>query len=154
MVIESWASEYRIEVNKSKSAIIQVRVDKRTPGYNLGDFHSIKYSTSYRYLGVRISDDLNIEENLDGMAQHERNLNRIKWIIEQENRQLDGAPKYHLFQGLFRSKVSYAINLMTSMDKQSLKWLEGYWYRSLKLLTGFKYHEKINKDRLFQICLG
>ena len=56
--VEKWCGDNYISVNKSKSLLMRIRVDGRTPvpvetakrGYPIG--------TSYKYLGVILPDDL------------------------------------------------------------------------------------------------
>jgi hypothetical protein len=133
---------------------MQVRVDKRTRDRNLDTFDGIPYVTRYKYLGVLFNDDLNMEDHLDQVKIQERKLQKVKWILEKQNQQLDGFSKYHLFQALFRSRVSYSMNLLTIKEKKCLSWFEGFWYRALKILVGISLKENVNKERLFEICLG
>lgn len=74
-----------------------VRVDKRTPSPLWSDFNGIKLKSSYSYLGVTISDDLNLTEHLESIKRQECNLAKIKWILEKQNSDLNGASKFHFF---------------------------------------------------------
>lgn len=53
---------------------------------------------------------------------------------------------------MFKSKVSYAINLLTLFDSKLKDWYEGLIYRSCKVLLKIK--EKVSKTALLRICLG
>lgn len=56
-----------IEINKAKSGILQIRVDKRTPTMLDSNFNGITFFKSYRYLGVVICDDLSMSENIEAI---------------------------------------------------------------------------------------
>lgn len=64
----------------------------------MDSFHGIDYATEYRYLGVVIGDDLSFKENLEAIKTQEKNLHKLKWIIEKNNSELDGAAKFHIFR--------------------------------------------------------
>lgn len=96
-IIHDWSIENEIKVNKDKSAVMVVRVEKRTPATMLESYQGIKYTSTFKYLGVQLSDDLNMQEHLASTRQQELNLNKIKWILKSQNRDLDGVSKYHLF---------------------------------------------------------
>ena len=55
-LIRAWSRDYNIEINNDKSAILQVRYDKRarTPSYS--HIKGIPLKTSYTYLGIIIDD--------------------------------------------------------------------------------------------------
>lgn len=49
----------KIEVNEFKSAVLELKVDQRTPSrHMIWDFHEIPLVRSYKYLGVTLTDDL------------------------------------------------------------------------------------------------
>lgn len=51
-IVEKWAKENKIQLNKLKSAVIKMKVDDRTPDPLLWDFHGIDLVESYKYLGM------------------------------------------------------------------------------------------------------
>lgn len=75
---------------------------------------------------------------------------KISWVLN--NRKLDGPARWQIFKSLFRSKVSYAANPITAIDKESWSWLKSFYYRSLKLILDII--DNANKDRLIELCLG
>jgi hypothetical protein len=77
-------------------------------------------------------------------------LAKSKWILMDKN--LDGASKFHLFQALFRSRVSYAMNILAYFDRDTAKWFKSYWYQSIKTLLNIG--DNIKMERLFSFTLG
>lgn len=65
---------------------------------------------------------------------------------------MDGLAKYHLFQALFRSRVAYAVNLLSPISTKIRTWFEGYYYRAIKSLLGVK--ENAKTEKLLSTCLG
>ena len=55
-IVESWNAETNIELNKSKSAILAIRVDRRTPKFELSHICGIPVVTEVKYLGVILDD--------------------------------------------------------------------------------------------------
>lgn len=74
----------------------------------------------------------------------------MSWVLGDTR--LDGASRWHIFQSMFRSKVSYAANLITALDNESMKWMSSFWYRSLKALLSIK--DKVDSNKLLEVCLG
>ena len=80
----------------------------------------------------------------------EKALNSISWILN--SKKLDGATAFHIFMALFRSKISYASNLISIFDKHSLTWYGSFLYRAIKRLLNIK--DKVSKEELLRITLG
>ena len=57
-VIQEWSNSHKVKVNKDKSGIMCVRVDKRTPQPNFTNVRGIAIMTEYKYLGIMIDDTL------------------------------------------------------------------------------------------------
>lgn len=53
------------------------------------------------------------------MEKKEKELKKIDWVLK--NSKLDGATRWHIFQAIFRSKVSYGANIITSINKPSME---------------------------------
>ena len=56
-MIEKWCEHNGLQLNKAKSAVMRIRVDKRTKIMS-GDIRGISFVTQYKYLGVVVDDDL------------------------------------------------------------------------------------------------
>lgn len=103
-----------IEINVNKSAVLELRVDARTPRTLAQSYRNIPILKEYKYLGLVITDDLKFKENIETQKEREKNLGKISWILS--NKKLDGLTRWHTFQALFRSKVSYAANLIVAIS--------------------------------------
>ena len=53
---------------------------------------------------------------------------------------------------IFRSKVSYAANILSIFDKKTLIWLKSFHYKAFKTLLGFK--DNISTDDLLKLTIG
>lgn len=51
-ILQDWTQEYKVDLNKKKSAIMAVRKDHHTPAPGYINLHGIPLVTEYRYLGV------------------------------------------------------------------------------------------------------
>lgn len=61
-IFEEWSSRNNILINKNKSAILQIRLDGRTPAIQATHLEGIPVKNVYNYLGVWIDDSLNFHE--------------------------------------------------------------------------------------------
>ena len=52
----TWCQKTGISLNKDKSAVMNLRVDHRQRQIPQSDFDGIPLTTSYRYLGITVSD--------------------------------------------------------------------------------------------------
>lgn len=83
-----------------------------------------------------MSETLKFEMDRRSRSDREKDLRRQEWIFSSNK--IDSRGKWHLFQALFRCRVSYAINLITLLDEKTTNWLRIYWYRALKALLGIR----------------
>jgi hypothetical protein len=61
--IKKWSIENKVDVNFNKSAILETRVDNRTPRSLFSPIPEISLLREYQYLGVTFSDSLNMKLN-------------------------------------------------------------------------------------------
>ena len=59
-IVNDWSSEFEIEVNCNKSAILQLRADKRTRAPKENSLFGYPVLQSYKYLGIMIDDCLQL----------------------------------------------------------------------------------------------
>jgi hypothetical protein len=69
--IETWSELNGIKVNKSKSAIIRVRRDKRTRPPQSNSYCGYPVVNSYKYLGLQIDSDLTLTTEKQDMKKKE-----------------------------------------------------------------------------------
>jgi hypothetical protein len=65
---------------------------------------------------------------------------------------LSGHTRYHIFTSLFKSKVSYASNIIAIMDNKTTLWQRDNLYRQCKTLLGIK--QMIKREVILELCLG
>lgn len=135
-IIDSWSSRNKIEENKAKSAVLKLRVDNRTPMPTTWNFHDIPLVKEYKYLGITFTDTLKFQMHKSTLGAKERELRATSRILG--DLKLDSKARWHIYQSLFRSRVSNGMNLITAIDSEAHSWLKGFTYRSLKLLLGIK----------------
>jgi hypothetical protein len=148
--IMEWSEENEIKVNKAKSAVLELRIDQRTPTTRVSPIQGVPLEKTYKYLGIQIRDDGNMTPDLETRKGKDADMQKMKWILQTPK--LNGAARYHLFTSLFRSKVAYGINLISIGDKKVNAWWEQYMYQALKLLLGIR--DPVSKEQLFKHCLG
>ena len=78
------------------------------------------------------------------------NLKKLDWILNSGR--FDADAVFHLFMALFRSKVSYAILLLSAWDTNTFEWYRRYHYQAFKKILGIT--DLVNSDRLLELCLG
>ena len=76
IAVENWSRENDIEVNKDKSAILVVRLDRRTPKDPRTHIGGYPIQTSYKYLGLIIDDSLNFDLEKVRKKQMQHNLKK------------------------------------------------------------------------------
>jgi Ser-tRNA(Ala) deacylase AlaX len=72
-----------------------------------------------KYLGVLVKDDLNIKTSIKQKKEEQRQK-KVEWILRDQK--LSGHTRYHIFTSLFKSKVSYATNIIAIMDEKTTIW--------------------------------
>ena len=82
--IVKWSNEFEIEVNYKKSAIMQIRKDRRTPTRLESTLAGFPVVTEYKYLGVIIDDALNLEMDVKKKKSLEAQLRRASWIFKTQ----------------------------------------------------------------------
>lgn len=62
--LENWTKTNLIDINYSKSGIMAIRKDKRTPSLRTNAYRNFPIVNSYKYLGVMIDDSLKFDIEL------------------------------------------------------------------------------------------
>ena len=148
-VLKQQCTERLFEVNKKKSAIVEVRLDGRQSS-RTGEYLGYPFQESYKYLGVVFDSCLNFKEELSIRQSKFKQLNRQLWPLKQHS--ISGKAKLQVWHSLHRSKWSYAAEVLMGANEKFRKWLKSKWYDAARTLLGIKSLVETNK--LFQTSLG
>ena len=113
-IIEHWSKVNKIVINKTKSAIINIRVDKRTPKSRHDTIKGIPVRENYKYLGITIDDCLKFTPFL---AQRRKQLKDIK--AQAKRRTSAALPRNINFQAwttFVQSKLSYGLSILSQFS--------------------------------------
>ena len=105
-IILNWSEKHKLSVNKKKSGIIAVRVDRRTPMPKLRSIAGIDIVEEYKYLGVQVSDDVSVRSNNSNLSKKLKVLNKklkLQWAFK-----LPEDIRYLAWKSLLESKFMYA----------------------------------------------
>jgi hypothetical protein len=103
-----------------------------------------------KYLGIWLRDDLSLKTLLRKKKEEEKNQKKVDWILRDYK--LSGHTRYQIFTSLFKSKVSYATNLIAIMDPKTVLWQRDNLYRQCKALLGIK--QMVKRETVLDLCLG
>ena len=137
-------------MNQDKSAIMQIVPSQRNKQLGGNRLFSIPKVSSYKYLGIEIDQDLKFTEELKRRKQIKKDLKKKQWIFMSAK--LNDQARYEVWQSLFRSKASYAAEILCYESKPFNKWLKSYNYDGLRQLAKFK--GKPNKEVLLKNAVG
>ena len=97
--LQEWCQTNEIEINRSKSGILEVRKDKRTPITKATVLKGIPIVTEYKYLGVMVDDCLNTVPERQKKNKKLLGLSKSYWML-MSNR-MNGTTRYHIWVSLF-----------------------------------------------------
>jgi hypothetical protein len=148
-IIKRWSNINRVPINIDKSSVMLIKKDQRTPNPMAWNFE-VPLVKEMKYLGVMIRDDLSLKTTLKQKKEEEKKQKKVDWILRDQK--LSGHTRYHIFTSLFKSKTSYASNLIAIMDNKAVLWQRDSLYRSCKSLLGIK--QMVKKETILELCLG
>ena len=128
-------SKYLFEVNKKKSAIVEVRLNGRQT-LRTGEYMGYQFQENYKYLGVTFDSCINFKEELNIRKKKHKNLNKSLWLLQKKR--LTGKAKLQVWHSLHRSKWSYACEVLMHASKDLRTWLKSKWYEASKSLLNIK----------------
>ena len=73
-LIKKWSAENQIPLNTDKCALMELRVDNRTPMSLLSPISELKLVTHVKYLGLIFEDSLKMQINLQDKREKEAKL--------------------------------------------------------------------------------
>jgi hypothetical protein len=80
----------------------------------------------YKYLGLEIDSRLKFTEEIKKRKRLEKELKKKEWIFNHGK--INQQCKYEVWQSLFKSKVSYAAEILCFESKEFLEWLKSFTY--------------------------
>ena len=80
-IIEQWALESGIKINKDKSALMQLKVGNRTPEPLEKQIRGFTMVKHYKFLGVLISNTFKFDADEEQREQMEKSLRKMTWIL-------------------------------------------------------------------------
>ena len=118
LVVDHWCSRFTMTLNKSKSAILVIRKDKRTPAAAYEAVNGIPVKTVYKYLGVCFKDNGSCETHVQALKlKCDDSLSKLSPLIDKI---ADVRTKTVLTKSLAISRSSYALALLTPAKKSNM----------------------------------
>ena len=107
-VIERWTETNDIKINNSKSAIIHIRADNRTPTVPYESIRGIPIKKTYTYLGVTLDDCLNFTPAKQKLSKYMGTMKKTMAYISRGI--MPQKLVYQAWQTLVSSKFNYALD--------------------------------------------
>jgi len=73
-LLEEWTIANDMKINKKKSGLLILRADKRTPELIKGELNAYPVLSSYKYLGIKIDNDVTLRIEKQEMRNKEDKL--------------------------------------------------------------------------------
>ena len=140
-ITENWCKVNQLEINKTKSAIMGLRKDRRTPLPIEDEYLDYPVVNEYNYLGVILDDRLFLDIETKKKQKQETKLKKVQLLIQ--NNKMPAQVKYTLVHSLYKSKVWYQMPFLTEVSETVREWANKFLYRSIKIL----FNIKANPDR-------
>ena len=144
-LMRDWWAENKMTINPKKSGILRILLRKgKCKG--IKNWLNIPEVDWYKYLGVTITQSLQLKE-------HEKNL---KWEEERLKRRIrilkpslvSTKSRFIVYKSILKSKFYYSALAVGRFNQKYLSKLEGILYRILKCL--FCINQNVKKDKLFK----
>jgi len=133
--LEKSCNERSFEINKKKSAIMEIRTSKLQAPRE-GAIRGYPFQRTYKYLGVHFDDCLRFDVDIAERKKKQKKLSPQLWLLRTQK--LSGKGRLQIWHSLHRSRWSYSAEIMTSFNYKFKLWLRQSWYQALKLLIGAK----------------
>ena len=141
---EDWMLANKTEINKQKSAVMVLRVDRCTPMYPENDIRGFPMVDHYKYLGITFDDDATFRANTNVAKTLAKGLKYtvgLQWAA--------GLPewcRWQAWKALVESKFIYGVFLVARNSPATSDFLEKLYYNSLRAL--FRIKGKPSKHKL------
>ena len=148
--VENWVAESGIEVNRAKSGVMAIRVDRRTPLFRERTIGGIPVVSEYKYLGLVLDDcgDLKpLNQTLKATLKSYKQQVSMSWAHK-----FPAKLKLLAWDSLLRSKVLYGLFCVAGKCKRVAATVKTFLYSSVKHLLGIKSRPRA--ATLFQAAIG
>lgn len=163
--IADWCSEWLMQLNINKCKVMRVsRKSSRPPPYHIDNIH-LESVTSYKYLGVYITANLNWSAHIEHLINK---ANRMLGYLRRNFYHVPSSLKLLLYKTLIRSKLEYAtsvwdpthINLITALEmvqNNSVRFIRANYSRTASItsmksdlsLPSLSLRRKVSRIALF-----
>ena len=147
-VVDKWCKTNYIQVNKSKSLLMRIRVDARTPAPEETNRRGYPVGNCYKYLGVMIPDDLRFFKTTSTLKDKAAALHRaaLRTLALSEQH------KYLAWKTLVESQTFYHLLTIARYDQSKKQSAQDVYYTLLKAALRIK--GRPNKAALLQVTVG
>ena len=149
-ILTKWCTDFDIEINYAKSAIMIVKVDKRTKHPGVDSIKGIPVVDQYTYLGIEFDDSMRFKPLLAKLKGKVKTFR--KHLAISNVHRLPRDIQLLMWQSLFKSRFTYGIYTVGHFCPAIKKEFEKFLYQSVKILLEVKTNP--NKDELLAIALG
>ena len=149
-ILKDWCAEYEIDINYSKSAIMIVKVDKRTKHPGVNAIKGIPVVDSYTYLGIEFDDSMRFKPLLHKLKNKVKTFKRH--LAVSNVLKLPKDIQLLTWLSLFKSRFTYGIYTVGHFCPAVKLHFEKFLYQTVKILLEVRNNP--NKDELLAIALG
>ena len=105
---------------------------------------------TFKYLGIEIDQDLKFSKEIQNRKDKLKELEKKNWIIQ--SKRLSDTSRIEAWNCLFKSKISYASEVLCYKSKALVKWLKSFHYNSLRKLLCIR--SSVDQEKLFKRSYG
>jgi hypothetical protein len=149
-ILERNCKALGLSINKAKSGIMIVKRSQRERHTDWNNRMGYPIVSNYKYLGVMMLDDGTLRQDLEKRKKTQLHMESKMWLIRNSN--LNGMTRVQLWHTIFKSRWSYAHQLLCTVCPKFAERIKSTHYQGMLAIMGMKH--KPAKDRLFEIALG
>ena len=149
-VLEDWASANNIELNKQKSAVMELKPDGKCKDKLIDRFMGFPTVKSYKYLGLQIDNDSTLSEDTRITRQKEKKWTRL--IQMTWAKKLPGKLRFETWRQLVLARFNYSKDLACIYSEKVWTSLRDFYFRSIKSLLNVK--SNVNKISFLREVMG
>jgi len=131
---EHWCRINLLTINKAKSGILQIRVDRHTRSPSERLLEGISIVPVVKYLGLLLDDDLSFRSELNNTMDQ---LSKLKQTLFLLTRNIPGQ-NYVVWKSMIESKILFKMIVMADSNPKIIKHLRKIYYQLGKHLLNLK----------------